>query len=97
MAEVVGHTNIAGSGPWVFCAGVSSASRDSRLRGNDRREDLLPMNANTCETIRNFNPSYAVRAAAGLGLVLIMTFAGSARADDVVFGFAADMGGTGDA
>ncbi len=42
-----------------------------------------------------FSSSNTVRSAAGLGLVLILTFAGSALADDVVFGFAAGMGGTG--
>ena len=55
------------------------------------------MNANTCAKTRNPDPSYTVRAAAGLGLALILTFAGSASADDVAFGFAAGMGGTGDA
>ena len=43
----------------------------------------------------NLIPSHTLRAAAGLGLVLILTFAGSAPAEDVVFGFASGMGGTG--
>ena len=34
-------------------------------------------------------PSQTLRVVAGLGLVLSLTFAGSARADDVEFGFAA--------
>ncbi len=53
------------------------------------------MRANIFAKIRKSSPFYVARAAAGLGLVLILTFAGRAGADDVVFGFAARMGGTG--
>ena len=53
------------------------------------------MRGNLSLRFRNLIPSSTLRAAAGLGLVLIITFAGSASANDVAFGYAAGMGGTG--
>ena len=56
---------------------------------------LQPMSANPCAKTQNLSRSHTVCAAAGLGLVLIIAFAGSASANDVAFGYAAGMGGTG--
>ena len=53
------------------------------------------MSANTFARIRNLNRFVTVRAGAGLGLVLILIFIDPASADDAVYGYAVDMGGTG--
>ena len=53
------------------------------------------MHGYLCARIWNLNPLGLARVAARLGLVIVATFAGSVGADDVSFGFAAGLGGTG--